>query len=311
VDATSPSRGWWGFHPSPPQPRSIVELIRAGTLDAELAALLWLLLEARQPLLVAAERGRTGKTTMLNALLDFLPPGTRRIELQGIAETFDWLPHARELGWRGERTPVPGVPAPPHADEHCEPGTTYLIAHELSDHLPAYTWGDQARVAVRAISAGYGLGATIHADSLEEVFDALHRPPVALTDDELSRLGIVLILRAVPPPPGDAYDGPMRRVVAAHWVRPVSRDAHGHIQRLAPAVLTTWDVDNDTFEHFAWGVLPELADRSARHAGDFEIEQGRRRDYLAGLAAAGVVGVDEVRTAIDGYRAAAVAVHPN
>jgi hypothetical protein len=312
VDVTSPSRGWWGFEPTPPQPRSVVELIRAGTLDAELAALLWLLLEARQPLLVAAERGRTGKTTTLNALLDFLPPGTRRIELQGIAETFDWLPHARELGWRGERTPVPGTPPPPHADEHCEPGSTYLIAHELSDHLPAYTWGDHARVAVRAISAGYGLGATIHADSLEEVFDALHRPPVALTDDELSRLGAVLILRAVPPPPGDIHAGPMRRVIAAHWVRPLARDVHGHLQRLGPAVLTTWNAEEDAFEHFAWGVLPELADRVGRHAGDFEIEQQRRRDYLAGLAAAGVVGVDEVRTAIDGYRtAAAVGVHPN
>src|SRR4051794_32932814 len=43
VDITSPSRGWWGFHPIPPEPRSIVELIRSGTLDAELGALLWLL----------------------------------------------------------------------------------------------------------------------------------------------------------------------------------------------------------------------------------------------------------------------------
>src|SRR4051794_2476741 len=101
VDITSPSRGWWGFQPIPPPPRSIVELIRGRTLDAELAGLLWLLVEARQPIVVAAERGRTGKTTLLQALLDFLPPGTKLVELAGIAETFEWLPHARELGWRG------------------------------------------------------------------------------------------------------------------------------------------------------------------------------------------------------------------
>ena len=302
MDITSPSRGWWGFKPVPPQPRSIVELIRAGTLDAQLAALLWLLVEARQPVIVAAARGRVGKTTLLTALLDFLPPGTRRVELAGIAETFDWLPHARELGWRG---PMPQeAPA-----ERCDPSTTYLIASELSDHLPAYTWGDAARVAVRAITVGYGLGATIHADSLEEVFDALHRPPVALTDDELARLGTVVVLRAVPPPPGDIVPGPMRRVVAAHWIRPVARDQHGHVQRLGPAVLTTWDPSDDTFEHFAWGVTPELAERLDRRPGDLEIEHERRRDYLAGLAAADVSGVDEVRTAIDGYRAAAVPAH--
>jgi hypothetical protein len=296
---TSPSRGWWGFQPIPPEPRSIVELIRTRTLDAELGALLWLLVEARQPVVVAAERGRTGKTTLLHALLDFLPRGTRRVELAGIAETFEWLPHARELGWRGPmaREATPG--------QGCDPATTYLLAAELSDHLPAYTWGDAARVAVRAVSVGYGLGATIHADSLEEVLDALHRPPVALTDDELSRLGVVLVMRAVPPPPGDAYPGPLRRVVAAHWLRPVARDAHGHVQRLGPAVLATWDPDEDNFEHFAWGVIPELADRIDRKPGDFEIELQRRREYLAGLAEAGVTGVDKVRTAIEGYRAAA------
>src|SRR5919201_2361802 len=100
MDVGSRPRSWWGFRPPPPEPRSIVQLIRDRTLDAELAALLWLLVEARLPLIVGAGRGRAGKTTLLHALLDFLPPGTRRIDLAGIMETFDWLPHARELGWQ-------------------------------------------------------------------------------------------------------------------------------------------------------------------------------------------------------------------
>lgn len=310
MDTTAPSRGWWGFHPIPPEPRSIVELIRSGTLDADLAALLWLLVEARLPVVVAAERGRTGKTTLLNALLDFLPPRTRRVELRGISETFDWLPHAHELGWRPEA--VVSVDDRPPEQPVTDPASTFLVAAELSDHLPAYTWGDAARVAVRAVSLGYGLGATIHADSLEEVFETLHRPPVALTDDELSRIGVVVILRAVPPPPGDTSPGMLRRVAAVHCVRPVVRDQHGHIQRLGPAVLATWNATDDAFEHFAWGVIPELAERANRRPGDFEVEHERRRDYLAGLAAAGVIQVDAVRTAIDGYRAATVVPsHPN
>jgi hypothetical protein len=135
---------------------------------------------------------------------------------------------------------------------------------------------------------------------------------VALTDDELTRLGVVLVLRAYAPAPGDVQAGPERRVVAAHYVRPLVRDAHGHVQRLGPAVLATWDEREDDFEHFAWGILPELADRTGRRPGDFEIELERRRDYLAGLAAADVVDVETVRTAIDGYRATAtVPAHPN
>lgn len=292
------TRGWWGFRPVPPEPRSIVQLIRDRTLDAELAALLWLLVEARLPVIVGAGRGRAGKTTLLEALLDFLPPGTRRVDLAGVMETFDWLPHARELGWQAptaaDSKPIQRPP---------DPSTTFLVAAELSDHTPAYTWGDHARIAVRALSVGYGLGATIHADSLEEVLAALHESPVALTDDELSRLGVVLFLRLLPPPPGDAYAGPLRRISAAHYVRPLSRDEHGHLQRLGPAVLATWSETTDAFEHYAWGVMTELADRVGRRPGEFEAELARRREYLAGLAGAGVVEPGEVRAAIDGYRA--------
>lgn len=304
MDQRLSHRPGWAFQPPPPPPRSIVELIRTGTIDAELAALAWLMIEARVPVIVAAERGRAGKSTLLEALLGFLPPGAVRREIDGLAETFDWLAHAAELGWRATR---PAADVPP-----ADPGSTWLVARELSDHLPAYVWGDVARVALRALSLGFGFGATIHADSLEEVFDSLHRPPVALTDDELTRLGLVLILRAFAPPPGDVEAGPVRRVVAAHYVRPLARDAHGHVQRLGPAVLATWDPDDDRFEHFGWGVVPELADRTGRSSGDFERELERRRDYLAGLAAAGVTSVESVRTALDGYRAASsVAVHPN
>lgn len=293
---TSPGRGRWAIRHVPPTPRSIIELIRAGTLDAELAALLWVLIEGRVPLIVAAQTQGAGKTTLLDALIAFLPPGVRTMELAGAMETFDWLPQAPELGWRRPQTPgsiaarISGRgPAP------VRPDNTVLLIPELSDHLPSYTWGAEARIALRAVAIGYGMAATIHADSLDDVFEQLRRPPVSLGDDELSRLGLVLILRPV----GDG----LRRVVAAHYIRPTARDEHGHVQRLGPAVLATWDPDHDRFEHFGWGIIPELAVRLDRRPGDLEIDIDRRRDYLAGLAEAGLVEVDAVRAAIDGFRA--------
>jgi hypothetical protein len=278
-----------------------VELIRTGTLDAELGAMLWVLVEGRVPIIVAARDQGAGKTTLLQALLDFLPAASRRVELAGAAETFDWLPQASELGWpRQAAGSAAGRPAA--AESVLErnlplvrPESTVLVIPELSDHLPAYTWGAHARIAIRAAAIGYDLAATIHADSLDEVFEALRRPPVGADDDELSRLGVVVILRR--------RDDGRRRIVAAHYVRPTARDEHGHVQRLGPAVLATWDPTRDGFEHFGWGVTPELALRVDRRAGDFELEIDRRRDYLHGLAEAGIIDVPDVRAAIDGYRA--------
>jgi hypothetical protein len=286
VADTSLTRSGWVLRPIPPEPRSIAELIAAGTIDAELAATAWLLIEARVPLLVAGDGTGVGRSTLLGAMLDFLPSEIRVVELRGVDETFEWLPQASELGW-------PGVPSQP-AGMPIRPENTVILATELSDKSPAYTWGQAAQVAVRAAAIGYGLAATIHGDSLDDVLAGLRANPVRLADDELSRLGVVLVVRRV--------GGDRRRVVAAHYLRPVARDVHGHIQRLGPAVLATWDPASDTFEAFGWGVTPELAMRVGRRAGDFELERETRRAFLDDLVAKRITDVDSVREAIGRYR---------
>jgi hypothetical protein len=287
---------------------STTALIRAGTLDAELVGLLWLLVEARLPVIVAAGPRLAGKTTVLTALLEFLPPAVEVVALRGWSEDFAWLPEAGQLGWHGvaegqRSDDVTRAPAGCTPTRPVSPATTYLVANELSPHLPMYTWGEAARLAVRATSIGYGLGATLHADSLEDVFDELRGPDVRLTDDELSNLGVVLILGASRGPDGH----PIRRVRAVHYIRPVARDMHGHVQRMSPAVLATWNPAADAFEHFAWGVSTELADRVGRSAPDFNTEHARRTDLLNALVAAGVDDFDTVRAAIESYRAPASA----
>ncbi|MFL5712074.1 MAG: hypothetical protein ACJ77W_09375 [Chloroflexota bacterium] len=284
--------------PDPSPDRSIITLIRDGTLDTELAATLWLLVEARVPVIVAAEAGRVGKSTMLDALLAFLPAEIRVVRLAGEEETFDWLAQASELGWPSQ----PSVPKEPAAAGPIRAAMTVIYAAELSDHLPIYTWGKAAQVAVRAASVGYGLAATIHADSLDDVFETLRRWPVRLSDDELSHLGVVLVMRRL-------EDG-RRRVVAAHYVRPVARDVHGHLQRLGPAVLATWDAGEDAFEHFGWGVTPELARRVGRRAGDFEVEVDRRREHLDNLVATEVTDTERVLAALRAYRPVEAFDHP-
>lgn len=277
----------WTFRPVPPSPRSIVDLIRSGLLDAGLAATLWRLLEGRVPLVVVAEDDGTTRATLLAALLDTLPAHLRRAELRGAGEAFDWLPQATELGWSGRHRPTDGPVV--------RPDDTILVAAELSDRVPSFTWGEHARIAVRATAIGYGLATTMPGDALEDVLEALGRAPVSLTDDELSFLGCVVVVRRI--------DGKRQRVVAAHYLRPTVRDAHGHTQRLGPAVLATWDAAGDRFEDFGWGIMPELAFRIGVKPGDLEQDLDRRRELLAALARDGVTEVGAVRAALVGYLA--------
>jgi hypothetical protein len=189
---------------------------------------------------------------------------------------------ADTLGWR--RTL-------PLSAQLADPATTTILAGELGSGPPADLTGDRARLIVRAIGLGFGLAATAEAEGLEELLAMLRRRPIGLSDDELSNLGIVLVvdprrrLESSPPAVAQQPNVPPK-VAAAHYLRPLARDVHGHPQRLPPAVLATWDPKIARFEHFAWGIAAELAQRLGRRTGDFELERERRSAVLTGLAAA-------------------------
>jgi len=74
---------------------SVLDLINAGTLDCKLASLLWILMEHRTSVLVASGPAWAGKTTLLNSILDFLPPEIQQISLQGYFEDFRFLNYCK------------------------------------------------------------------------------------------------------------------------------------------------------------------------------------------------------------------------
>lgn len=168
--------GWWGYHWTPPRPMSAVEIVRSGSLDARLMASLWAVVSRRRSVVLASEAPMAGKTTTLSALVDFLPSGTTGVFLRGWGQDDSWLD---EIG----------------------PDSAYLLINEMSDHLPIYVWGRNARGALMLAGKGYGLGATMHADSLPEALDCL-RSELGATDADLAGLTIYLQFSAYRTPAG-------------------------------------------------------------------------------------------------------------
>jgi len=221
---------------------SLVELLATGVLDAELAALVWLLVEGRVPVVVATPEGRArAGAQLLAGLLASVRPDVDIDALQG---------------------PLTAA------------GASSLVR-------------------------GRRAGGVIEAGSLAEVRERLASGPLPLSADQLTFLGCVLVLGE---PAGTGARRGRLRVTAAHYVRPLARDAHGHAQRLDPAVLAAWDERLGRYEHFAWGVLPEIAARLGRRAGDLEADLHHRRDDLAGLVKGGVTKLEDVQRLVAGYR---------
>jgi hypothetical protein len=168
--------GWWGYHWAPPTPMSAVELIGTPTIDTRLMATLWAVVSRRRSVMLSSEAPQAGKTTALSALVDFLPEDTTGIFVRGWWEDYDWL-------------------------DEIEPGTGYLLINEMSDHLPIYVWGRAARGALMLAGKGWGLGATMHADSLPEALHAM-RTEIGATDADLAGLTIYLQYSAYATPSG-------------------------------------------------------------------------------------------------------------
>lgn len=264
-DDTEPA-GWWGYGWEVPDPLSVVDLIAAGNFDAPTAALLWLLLESRASIIVAADPPGAGKTTTLTALADFLPPGTARLYLRGRDETFAWVGDA-------------------------DPATSYILCNEISAHLPVYLWGRKVGQLFAATAAGFGFGATMHADLPGEVVATLEGYPLSIPRPAVARLDLILTLAV-----DYVARRPRRRLDALTLLR---RDGTG--DDLDPVVLAYWDHARDAVAALVEVPPPGLTRRTGHSAAGFVAEQARRAAFLADLVARGVRHRRDVRRALAAY----------
>lgn len=151
------------------QTLSIVDLIQAGTLDADVAGFLLYTVAHGASFLTAARPGNAGKSTVLANLLGFLPPGTRIVAP-------DSLPN----------------PAEPDDD----PGRICVLAHEIgSGPYYGYIWGAQVHAFLALARSGYTIASCMHADTLDELTRVLAGPPLGVPPAHLAGLDLILFMR--------------------------------------------------------------------------------------------------------------------
>jgi len=128
---------------------SLIDLIDAGTLDLPAAAYLAAMMRSGASLLVGANPGSAGKTTIMAALLNLLPDHTtiKAVDSQTVLRT---------------------------ALADADYGATCYVAHEISPaRYYAYIWDSEARLFFRLGAEGHIIASNLHADTLEETREQL------------------------------------------------------------------------------------------------------------------------------------------
>ncbi len=244
---------------------SIAELILAGNLSAEVAAMFWVAMERGASLIIAADPPSSGKTTTLSALMSFTLPDTLVYFTRGMGETFA-LP-----------------PVSPDYD-------TYILVNEMSDHIPVYTWDDHARKTFELLSQGYRLGTTMHADTVEGVLAQLEQ------DLSVPRSHVAHLTFVVPLFIG-RQQGTVRRVAEVAML-----EADGEAHRLSRAV--EWDRDDDTFRLFPQrGVREAFAQWAGLTPVELDDAIADRRQVIEGLIKAGATSIPAVNEAVLAHQA--------
>jgi hypothetical protein len=256
-DPRSPyQRRMW--HYDSDHPLSVAQLIASGSLDARTAALLWLLVEKHQSLIVSGPTDPTpgvGKTTTLNALLEFLPGGSTLVYTAGMYEDFSFK-------------------------EQVTPDTTCVLANEVSDHLRIYMWGRVARALLRMPEEGYAIATSCHADTIDDVMNML-LSDLRLTTADVRHIGVIVNIGLV----GRVWP-PKRRFLSVYFADPDENAATAGAPSGQGAArpnllcLASWDPTTDTQVCSADETLTRLAGALGMERAAFDEALARRETLL-------------------------------
>jgi hypothetical protein len=273
-------RYWW--HYDSRRPLSMAQIIAMGSVDTRTAALVWLLLEHGASLTVAGPtdpQPGIGKTTTLNALLQFLPEGTALAYMSGMYEDFAF-------------TQLPDI----------EPAKTYALCNEVSDHLPIYMWGRVARRYLSLPAQGYHLATSVHADTIRDVV-SMYQRDLRIPVEHVRRLGLIINIGVV----GHVY--PLRRRwFTTHFFQPHADPAAP--DKIVPLLLSCWNEVDDTFEHADKAVMATLVSWTGLTPAEFATSLQTRLDCLTEISRGEGIDLQEMYEAVEGSRKKDVLPNP-
>ncbi|MFH0861517.1 MAG: type II/IV secretion system ATPase subunit [Candidatus Altiarchaeota archaeon] len=219
------------------------------TISTEIGAFMWLCIQYELSVLVAGGTA-SGKTSMLNSLCAFIPPGQRVISIEDTREI--QLPPHLKLNW------IQLTTRNPNADNLGGVSMLDLIISSLRMRPDRVIVGEirdrsEAEVLFEAMHTGHSVYSTMHADTCQQVRRRVTEPPIHIPEAELESLQVIMTQYR------DRLHG-IRRTFEVAEILPGTTE-----RRLELKYLYRWRVKTDSFEDI---------DRSTRVFNDLNLYTG-------------------------------------
>jgi flagellar protein FlaI len=171
-------------------PITIVDLINSDTLDIDMAAYLWMMLDNKKSLMVIGSTGG-GKTTILNAVTGLINPSFKIFTVEDVAEIN--IPHTNWFSLVSR--------ASFGLESQGEIGLFDLLKSGMR-HRPDYILvgeirGEEAYVLFQAVATGHGGIATMHADDSEAAVRRLQQKPMDIPPAYVPLMNCIITVKRV------------------------------------------------------------------------------------------------------------------
>jgi flagellar protein FlaI len=171
-------------------PFTIVDLLNFKTLNYEIAAYSWLLMEHRVSSIIVGSTA-SGKTTLLNSLISLTRPSSKIVTIEETQEINihhqNWVPLVSRLGFGVGSEKIGEVALFDLVKASMRMRPDILIVGEVR--------GEEAFVLFQAISTGHGGMCTLHADEVESAVQRLTSKPMDVAPIHIKFLDLMFVVR--------------------------------------------------------------------------------------------------------------------
>ncbi len=212
-------------------PWTIVDMISEdiNTMSPEVAALIWMSIENEMNLMVAGGTA-SGKTSLLNSLLLFVPPSQRIVSIEDVREInlpdhLHWVPMAaRESA--GEKADKITVLRLMLAALRMRPDRIVLGEVRTTE---------EAQTLFEAADTGHSTYSTLHANRADGIFRRLLNPPINIPESMLGSLHLAIVQRR------NKRTGARRTIEVAEIIV----EGEGADVNVSHNILYSWDAETD------------------------------------------------------------------
>lgn len=270
-------------------PLTIVDIIKFGTLDPELASFLWLITEGYgvKPANVLVSGGTgSGKTTTLNCLGSFIPTSDRVISIEDTAELQLPVEHWIRLETR-----------PPNVEGKGEVNMDMLLKNTLRMRPDRIVVGEvrgaEAVTLLAAMNTGQnGCLGTLHANTAKETVTRLTSEPMSVPLVMIPSLNLILMQNRF------TYRGKVVRRITE-----IAEITGSEGKKVKINILCVWDPKDDAVKPTGVPsvILWKLAELRGVSVQETEEEMKRRRSVLEYLVENDIRSIGDVGTFINEY----------